>query len=124
MDEDKKYLDLSDKKPECVNQCKEEKCDCTDKPDDCTNKPDNKPDDCTEKPDDCCDKPDDGKKRKIRKPKKNRKAFNKLQGQCFFPMSMSMLFGPLGAMRDNVSLPAFPYNISFKQVSFDTKTLF
>lgn len=57
--------------------------------------------------------------RKLRRPRKNRKALQKPeQGQCFFPMSMSMLYGPLGDQIAGMPLPSFPYNVTFKQVSF------
>lgn len=67
------------------------------------------------------DKSEESKKtlsgRKIRKPRKNRKAVNKQDhGQCFFPMSMSVLFGPLDNTTE-AAPPVFPYNITFKQVN-------
>lgn len=104
-DEDKKTDLEDDKKVESVcNQCKEDKiCDV-----------------CVEKQ----DKTEDSKKmlpgRKLKKPRKNRKAgVNKQEGgQCFFPMSMSMLYGPLGNSTADVQPPAFPYNVTFKQVSY------
>lgn len=91
VDDDKKLHDSLEAK-KCDNiECKDEKCD------------------------DCSDK-DDSKRRKIKRPRKNRKAVGKEQGQCFFPMSMSMLFGPLGDQIGHTT-PVFPYNVTFKQVS-------
>lgn len=64
---------------------------------------------------------DDAKRvgKKIRKPRKNRKANGK-EGQCFFPSSFPMLYGPLAASEPSTSAgvlpPIFPYNVSFKQV--------
>lgn len=102
-DDDKK-TDLEDEKKVDCDKCKEDKCE-----------------DCIT--DQKHDKNDDLKKvlpmpgRKLRRPRKNRKAVHKLeQGQCFFPMSMSMLYGPLGDSTADVTPPAFPYNVTFKQV--------
>lgn len=55
--------------------------------------------------------------RKIRRPRKNRKAVNKQEGQCFFPMSMSILYGALGDPAAEATPPLFPYNVTFKQVN-------
>lgn len=54
--------------------------------------------------------------RKIRRPRKNRKAVHKQEGQCFFPMSMSILYGALGDPAAEATPPLFPYNVTFKQV--------
>lgn len=91
---------LEDKKLDC-DKCKEEKCD------DCSGSEQK------------LEKDDDKKTlsgRKVKKPRKNRKALNKPEGQCFFPMSMSMLFGPIGDMAADDTPPSFPYNVTFKQV--------
>lgn len=99
--EDEKKAEDEDKKDDC-DKCKAEKCD------DCVDQKQDKNDD---------KKPMAG--RKLRRPRKNRKAVNKPeQGKCFFPMSMSMLYGPLGDPGAEASPPAFPYNVTFKQVSF------
>lgn len=102
-DDDKKTDLEDDKKGDC-NKCKEDKCE-----------------DCTI--DQKLDKHEDLKKvlplpgKKLRRPRKNRKALHKQDhGQCFFPMSMSMLYGPLGDSTSEVTPPAFPYNVTFKQV--------
>ncbi|CAH2251014.1 7SK snRNA methylphosphate capping enzyme bin3-like [Pararge aegeria] len=102
--EDEKKTDVDDKKSEC-DKCKDEKCE------DCTTA-DHKP-----------DKEDDPKKnptgRKLRKPRKNRKSINKQeQGQCFFPMSMSMMFGPIGEPKTDVSTIGFPFNVTFRQGNY------
>lgn len=106
--EDDKKTDLEDdKKTEAdCDKCKEDKCD-----------------DCVDQKH---DKGDDLKKalpgRKLRRPRKNRKAVHKQEGgQCFFPMSMSMLYGPLGDSTADVTPPVFPYNVTFKQVCHNFK---
>ncbi|XP_041977119.1 7SK snRNA methylphosphate capping enzyme bin3-like [Aricia agestis] len=69
------------------------------------------------------DKDEDAKKllpgRRLKKPRKNRKSINRPdQGQYFFPMSMSMMFGPLGSQPADMSTPVFPYNVMFKQGNY------
>ncbi|XP_004930468.1 7SK snRNA methylphosphate capping enzyme bin3 [Bombyx mori] len=94
-----KKTDVEDKKIDC-NKCHQEKCD----------------DFCEQK-----EKADDPKKtipgRKLKKPRKNRKSFYKHeQGQSFFPMSMSMLYGPI---RDLLpELLTFPHNVTFKHGNY------
>ncbi|XP_063821838.1 7SK snRNA methylphosphate capping enzyme bin3-like [Ostrinia nubilalis] len=67
-------------------------------------------------------KADDVKKipgRKLRRPRKNRKSMHRQeQGQCFFPMSMSMLYGPLCDPATLLPPPTFPYNVTFKQGNY------
>lgn len=104
-EEDKK-ADSDEKKLDC-NKCKEDKCE------DCIS---------VDQKIDKDDKEDDSKKtlsgRKLRKPRKNRKSINKQElGQCFFPMSMSIMFGPLRDSKSDVINMGFPYNVTFKQVS-------
>ncbi|KPI91541.1 putative methyltransferase bin3 [Papilio xuthus] len=91
-----------EKKIDC-DQCKELKCDgCA----------------STEQKQDKSEEKKSLSGRKIRKPRKNRKAVNKQDhGQCFFPMSMSVLFGPLDNTTE-VAPPVFPYNITFKQGNY------
>lgn len=105
-DEDKK-TDLEDEKKGDCDKCKEDKCE----------------EDCNI--DQKLDKHEDLKKvlplpgRKLRRPRKNRKAVHKQDhGQCFFPMSMTLLYGPLGDSTAEMTPPAFPYNVTFKQVCF------
>ncbi|VVC99081.1 unnamed protein product [Leptidea sinapis] len=101
-DDEKKPEDV-EKKLHC-NKCKEEKCDG-----------------CSE-PNLKMEHDDDTKKaltgRKLKKPRKNRKSINKPEGQFFFPMSMSMMFGPLGDFKVDINLPQFPYNVNFKQGNY------
>lgn len=103
--DDEKKSELGDDKKLVCDKCKEDKCD------DCSNV------DIDPKQ----DKDDDSKKnlggRKVRRPRKNRKAVNKQDhGQCFFPMSMAMLYGPLAAPAPESTPLTFPYNVTFKQV--------
>lgn len=94
-------MDLDDDKKGDCDKCKEDKCE-----------------DCSI--DQKLDKHDDLKKvsaKRMRRPRKNRKAVQKQeQGQCFFPMSMTMLYGPLGDSTSEVTPPVFPFNVTFKQV--------
>lgn len=101
--DDEKKPDEDDKKTGC-DKCKMEKCN-----------------ECNV--DHKHDKVDDPKRalpgKRLRRPRKNRKSLHKQdQGQCFFPMSMSILFGPLGDPAAKASPPTFPYNVTFKQVSY------
>lgn len=106
-EEDKKPEIEDDKKTDC-EKCNEAKCDDYVA---ANSKNENR------------DKSEDSKKplpgRKLRKPRKNRKASHKQdQGQCFFPMSMSMLYGPLGDGAVETIPLSFPYNVVFKQVQY------
>lgn len=101
-----KHLDEDRKVDEC-DTCAEDKCDgCV---------PENEKQD-TDK--------EDGKRsgKKLKKPKKNRKAVGKQEMRCFFPNSFSMLYGPLAASTSvttpEISQPTFPYNVTFKQGNY------
>lgn len=100
--EEEKKSELEDDKKDC-DKCKEQKCE-----------------DCHIEKEEH-EKMEEGKKplpgRKIRRPRKNRKAVNKQEGQCFFPMSMSILYGALGDPAAEATPPLFPYNVTFKQVN-------
>lgn len=100
--EEEKKSELEDDKKDC-DKCKEQKCE-----------------DCHIEKEEH-DKMEEDKKplpgRKIRRPRKNRKAVNKQEGQCFFPMSMSILYGALGDPAAEATPPLFPYNVTFKQVN-------
>ncbi|KAJ0180588.1 hypothetical protein K1T71_003992 [Dendrolimus kikuchii] len=107
IEEDKKPEVEEDKKPECT-KCNEKKCD------NCVATPRKTED---------RDKSEDSKKplpgRKLRKPRKNRKASHKQDhGQCFFPMSMPMLYGPLGDSSVEAVPLTFPYNVTFIQGNY------
>ncbi|XP_047512548.1 7SK snRNA methylphosphate capping enzyme bin3-like [Pieris napi] len=97
-DDEKKTEDLHDDKKLHCDKCKEEKCDCS----------------ASEQK----EKEDDKKGRKIKRPRKNRKAIGKPEGQCFFPMSMSMMYGPMGNVPEETTPATFPYNVTFKQGNY------
>ncbi|GBP37053.1 Probable RNA methyltransferase bin3 [Eumeta japonica] len=63
------------------------------------------------------DKSEDEKKsqhgKKIRRPRKNRKA-GKQEQQYYFPMSMSFMYGSLGMSIAEEPVPTFPHNVTFK----------
>ncbi|KAL4710753.1 hypothetical protein ACJJTC_004398 [Scirpophaga incertulas] len=107
-EEDKKPEE-EEKKADC-DKCKETKCD------DCDKCKEAKCDDCAESKH---DKEDSRKNhgKKMRRTRKNRKATH-AHGQCFFPTSMSMLYGPLGDSSLSVAPPTFPYNVTFKQGNY------
>lgn len=94
------------KKPVC-DKCVEEKCDA------CGTEAQR-----SEEGDKCEDVKKHLPARKLRKPRKNRKASHKQdQGKYFFPMSMSMMFGPLGDAANSLT-PSFPHNVTFKQGNY------
>lgn len=103
-DEKKQGDQVDDTKPNC-NKCTEEKCG------ECLTSEQKEKDD---------DKKISG--RKIKRPRKNRKAVSKPEGQCFFPMSMSMMYGPMGNVAEETTQATFPFNVTFKQVFIDSAT--
>ncbi|XP_063378178.1 7SK snRNA methylphosphate capping enzyme bin3-like [Cydia fagiglandana] len=103
--EDDKKAEMDDDKKDC-DKCTEEKCtDCS------TSAP--KPAD--EKTGE--DKKEGKNTRKVKKPRKNRKA-GKQEQRCYFPMSMSMLYGPLCSASLEPTPPVFPHNVTFKQGNY------
>ncbi|XP_053625237.1 7SK snRNA methylphosphate capping enzyme bin3-like [Plodia interpunctella] len=100
-DQPKEDESREDKKSVNCDKCKDEKCE------DCAT--DQKQD--KEDP-----KKIMGKKLKKRK---NRKSVHRQDpGQCFFPMSMSMLYGPLGNSAAESTSLTFPHNVTFKHGNY------
>ncbi|OWR50394.1 hypothetical protein KGM_213805 [Danaus plexippus plexippus] len=99
----------------------DKKVDGDEKQTDCDKFKEDKVEECTSNEN--IDKDDDSKKalpvRKLKKPRKNRKSFHKQeQGQCFFPVSMAMMFGPLAEPKVEEPASGFPYNVTFKQGNY------